>query len=149
MWVRRDGDGIDSIALTGARAGAVEDVLLPHDEAALMVLGAMATGGSQAHLYVCSVSEDREDLRLVVCLRGADGAVRVEGRASMVADTLYARTRAALLAMAKSARDAGRQDEARHWSVLARRLLMTRRQANRGSSVRAMAGGLPTLGCRR
>ncbi|HZX36740.1 MAG TPA: hypothetical protein VFF37_00100, partial [Streptomyces sp.] len=67
---------------------------------------------------------------------------------SSVADTLYGRTRAAMLTAGQLSRVSGQDDEAAHWGALARQLLLAKRSARRGRSVRAVSGGLPTLGKR-
>ncbi|MFC7912520.1 hypothetical protein [Streptomyces sp. NPDC057386] len=148
MWVRREDEHAVLVALAPARGARPEEVLLPCDAALLILLGRIALGSSRAGLYAAHLDEEDPDRRLVLCARGAPGAVRVRGAVSSVADTLYGRTRAAMLAAGALRRASGRDDEAAHWGTLARQLLLAKRSARRGRSVRAVSGGLPTLGRR-
>lgn len=70
MWVRRDRDCINMVALTTARAAAVEEVLLPDDEPTLLALGAIATGHSHSRLYARPLTQAAGDARLVACAQG-------------------------------------------------------------------------------
>ncbi|MFF3402162.1 hypothetical protein ACFYW6_27065 [Streptomyces sp. NPDC002659] len=150
MWVRRDGMRLDIVSLAPAREARTDFVLLPCDEEVLVLLGQIAACGSRASLYVTHLNP-AYDKRLVLCGRRATGAVRVHGSVPMVRDRLYTRTRTAMLNVASVHRTAGRSDAAVVWSALARRILVAKRTANKagkGRSVRAVSGGLPTLGLR-
>ncbi|MEY9839481.1 hypothetical protein [Streptacidiphilus sp. EB103A] len=143
MKVQRNAGVITAAALGGAHAAGLEGVLMPDDEPTLLALVAIATGSSRAHLYVRPAGNEGH---AVLCVRGPAGAVPVTGQVSMAADVLFARTRSAVLALAVMSREAGRQAEADRWRALGRQMLAARREANRGHSVRALNGGLPTLG---
>ncbi|MFD7919678.1 hypothetical protein ACFV3R_10675 [Streptomyces sp. NPDC059740] len=148
MWVRREDEHTVLVALAPARGTRPEEVLLPCDAALLILLGRIALGNSRAALYAARLDEEDPGRRLVLCARGAPGAVRVHGAMSSVADALYARTRAAMLTAGALLRASGQGDEAAHWGTLARQLLLAKRSARRGHSVRTVSGGLPTLGKR-
>jgi Shikimate dehydrogenase substrate binding domain len=146
--VRRAEDGQLVAASTQAAPGAViEQVLLPSDWDTLVGLGRIAVGESRARLYLTTHGAP-EPGQLVLCLRGAEGAVRVQGPLAPIADALGGRVRAAVLRMTALYRAAGRIDEARRWRALGRRMLKARRAARTGRSVRTASGGLPTLGKR-
>ncbi|MDX3067594.1 MULTISPECIES: hypothetical protein [Streptomyces] len=125
-----------------------EDVLLPCTWPELEGLAEIAVGRSRARVYVRDLGGAEPDRRMVLCLRGAAGAVRVEGPLAPFAEVLAARVRAAVLRAAAVHREAGRQAEAQVWRARARRILKDGRAARRGGSVRATSGGLPTLGGR-
>ncbi|MFB0620274.1 hypothetical protein [Streptomyces sp. AGS-58] len=127
---------------------ALEDVLLPCTWPELERLAQIATGLTRARVYVTDLGAAEPDRRLVLCLRGAPGAVQVEGPLTPVAEVLTARTRAATLRVAALHREAGRPEEAQLWRARARRILKDGRAARRGRSVRATSAGLPTLGRR-
>ncbi|MFD7556486.1 hypothetical protein ACFV9E_18350 [Streptomyces sp. NPDC059835] len=127
---------------------ALEDVLLPCTWPELDGLAAIATGLSRARVFVRDLGGADPDRRLVLCLRGAPGAVRVEGPVAAVAEVLAARARAAALRTAAVHREAGRAEEAKVWRARARQILKDGRAARRGRSVRASSAGLPTLGRR-
>ncbi|MBV9025593.1 MAG: hypothetical protein JO362_17780 [Streptomycetaceae bacterium] len=146
VWIRWKGERIDLISLAPARGAQTEHALLPYDAELLTQLGRIALGGSRTSLYAARLTEDGADRRLVLCPRGSAGAVRIRGAVSSVADTLYGKTRAAILTAGQLRRALGHQDEAKQWSALARQLLMAKRSARRGRSVRTVSGGLPTLG---
>lgn len=76
------------------------DVLLPCAWPELEGLAKIAVGLSRARVYVRDLAEDEPDGRLVLCLRGALGAIQVQGPLAPVADVLAARTRAAMLRVA-------------------------------------------------
>lgn len=126
----------------------LEDVLLPCTWPELERLAQIATGLSRARVYVTDLGAVESDRRLVLCLRGAPGAIRVEGPLAPVVEVLTARTRAAALSVAAIHREAGRPEEAQLWRARARRILKDGRAARRGRSVRATSAGLPTLGRR-
>lgn len=128
-----------------AKGAVAEQALLPADLEALQVLGAVAVGQSRAHLFAVVLPGDGNE-RVVLCLCGTVGAVRVGGSVALFAEVLKARTRAALLRGAQDHRQAGRSDEAAAWSAAARGVLLAGRRAGRGSSVRAVSGGLSALG---
>ncbi|WP_127455069.1 hypothetical protein [Streptomyces sp. B29(2018)] len=107
----------------------LQEVLLPCAWPELERLAGIATGRSRARVYVRGLGEAGPEQLLVLCLRGAGGAVRVEGPLAPVAEVLAARARAAALNVAAVHREAGRA-------------------ARRGRSVRAASAGLPTLGRR-
>ncbi|MFE2640842.1 hypothetical protein ACFXKF_40045 [Streptomyces scopuliridis] len=125
-----------------------QDVLLPCAWPELEGLAKIAVGLSRARVYVRALAEDEPDGRLVLCLRGAPGAIQVQGPLAPVANVLAARTRAAMLRVAAVHREAGRPEEAQAWRARARQLLKDGRAARRGRSVRATSAGLPTLGGR-
>ncbi|MEV7156950.1 hypothetical protein AB0N77_20350 [Streptomyces misionensis] len=129
-----------------------QEVLLPSMWPELERLAEIATGRSRARVYVRDLGDAGPERRLVpclvLCLRGADGAVRVEGLVGSVAEVLAARARAAVLTVAAVHREAGRPQETRVWCARARQILKDGRAARRGRSVRAASAGLPTLGHR-
>lgn len=145
MWVRRDGELLDLVSLAPARDTQADQVLLPCDPELLIQLGKISLGNSRAGLYAVRLAEGA-DRRLVLCRRGVEGGVRISGAVPSIADPLYGKTRAAMLAAGRERRAAGDQDEAGQWSAMARQLLMTKRSTRRGRSVRTVSGGLPTLG---
>ncbi|MFH9742660.1 hypothetical protein ACH4MA_33855 [Streptomyces roseolus] len=126
----------------------LQEVLLSCTWPELERLAGIATGASRARVYVRDLGGAGPERRLVLCLRGADRAVRVEGPVGPVAEVLVARCRAAALDVAAVHREAGRPQEARLWRARARRILKDGRAARRGRSVRAASAGLPTLGRR-
>jgi hypothetical protein len=146
--VRREGGRVRAASWRPAPHTVLEDVLLPCLWPELERLAQIATGLTRARVYVTGLGAAEPDRRLVLCLRGAPGAVRVEGPMAPVAETLTARTRAAVLRVAAVHRDAGRAEEAQLWRTRARRILKDGRAARRGRSVRATSAGLPTLGRR-
>ncbi|MFF8601871.1 hypothetical protein ACF065_27625 [Streptomyces sp. NPDC015232] len=148
MWVRREDEHAVLVAFAPARGARPEEVLLPCDAALLTLLGRIALGSSRAGLYAARLDEEGAGRRLVLCARGAPGAVRVRGAVGSVADTLYGRTRAAMLTAGALLRASGQDDEAALWGTLARQLLLAKRSTHQGRSVRAVSGGLPTPGKR-
>ncbi|MFE9620416.1 hypothetical protein [Streptomyces sp. NPDC006384] len=126
----------------------LQEVLLPSTWPELERLAEIPTGRSRARVYVRDLGEAGPERRLVLCLRGADGAVRVEGPVGSAAEVLAVRARAAALDVAAVHRAAGRAQEARLWRARARQILKDGRAARRGRSVRAASAGLPTLGHR-
>ncbi|WP_331746182.1 hypothetical protein OG923_34585 (plasmid) [Streptomyces halstedii] len=118
------------------------EVLLPCTWPELERLAGIATGTSRARVYVRSLGEAGAGQLLVLCLRGAGGAVRVEGPLAPVAEVLAARARAAVLNVAAVHCAAGREEEARLWRAWARRILKDGRAARRGG-----AYGPPRPGC--
>ncbi|MEV3998984.1 hypothetical protein ACFYPK_28520 [Streptomyces halstedii] len=104
-----DGTGWPAIGVrvhrgdTGPRAASwrpvpravLREVLLPCRWPELERLAEIATGTSRARVYVRSLGEAGAEQLLVLCLRGAGGAVRVEGPLAPVAEVLAARARAA------------------------------------------------------
>nr|WP_228873948.1 hypothetical protein [Streptomyces halstedii] len=125
----------------------LEYVLLPCTWAELEGLARIAVGQSRARVYVRELGAP--GTLLVLCLRGAPGAVRVEGPLSPVAELLAARARAAALGVAAVHRAAGRTGQAQVWRSRARQILKARCFARRGRSVRTASAGLPSLGHRR
>ncbi|MFD7013980.1 hypothetical protein [Streptomyces sp. NPDC059928] len=146
MWVRREDEHVDLVSLAPARGAHPEEVLLPCDSELLIQLGKISLGSTRARLYAVRLTDDGVDHRLVLCQRGSDGAVRVSGAVSSIAEPLYGKTRAAMLASGQEQRAAGNQEEAVQWSAMARQLLMAKRARRRGHSLRTVSGGLPTLG---
>jgi hypothetical protein len=146
MWVRWDHEGLDLVSLAPARGTKADQVLLPCSPELLIQLGKISLGGSRAGLYAVRLTEDGADHRLVLCQRGWEGSVRISGAVPSIAEPLYRKTRAAMLAAGREQRAAGNQDEAAQWSAMARQLLMAKRASRRGRSVRTVSGGLPTLG---
>jgi hypothetical protein len=134
------------VSLAPTRGAQPEQALLPCAAELLMQLGRIALGSSRADLYTARLLEEDADRRLVLCPRGSAGAVRIHGAVSSVADTLYGKTRAAMLAADQIQRTAGSTDEAAQWGDMARQLMTAKRSARRGRSVRTVSGGLPTLG---
>lgn len=147
--VRREERRPLSASWRPARWTVLEDVLMPCTWPELEGLAEIAVGLSRARVYVRDLGGAEPDRRLVLCLRGAAGAVRVEGPLTPVAEVLAARARAAALRVAAVHREADRQAEAQAWRARARRILKDGRAARRGRSVRAASGGLPTLGGRQ
>ncbi|MEV4191031.1 hypothetical protein [Streptomyces toxytricini] len=145
--VRREGHSLRAASWRPAPYAAAEDVLLPCTWPELEGLARIAAGQSRARVYVRGL-DDAGPL-LVLCLRGAPGAVRVDGPLSPVAETLTARARAAVLRVAAVHREAARAEEAQVWRARARQILNDRRAARRGRSVRTASAGLPSLGQRR
>ncbi|MDP5315665.1 hypothetical protein [Streptomyces poriferorum] len=145
--VRREGRGLRAASWRPAPYTVLEDVLLPCTWAELEGLARIAVGQSRARVYVRELA-DAGPL-LVLCLRGAPGAVQVEGPLAPVAEPLAARTRAAVLRVAAVHRAAGRTGQAQVWRARARQILKARRSARRGRSVRTASAGLPSLGHRR
>lgn len=145
LWAGWEGRELRHAWWHPAKGAVAEQALLPADLEALQVLGAVAVGQSRARLFA-GVLPEAGDERVVLCLRGTVRAVQVRGSVALLAGTLKARTRAALLRGAQEHRQAGRSDEAAAWSAAARGVLLAGRRAARGSSVRAVSGGLPTLG---
>ncbi|MEU9189887.1 hypothetical protein AB0D14_36210 [Streptomyces sp. NPDC048484] len=148
MWVRWESGRLDLVSLAPARDAQADQVLLPCDPELLIQLGKVSLGSSQAGLYAVRLAQEGADRRVVLCRRGLESAVRISGTGSSIADPLYGKTRAAMLAAGREQRAAGKQDEAAQWSAMARQLLMAKRSARRGRSVRTVSGGLPTLGKR-
>lgn len=146
MWVRWEGERLDLVSLAPARDVKADQVLLPCSPELLLQLGKISLGSSRAGLYAMRLTEDGADHRLVICQRGLEGAVRISGAVSSIAEPLYGKTRAAILAAGREQRAAGNHDEASQWSAMARQLLMAKRASRRGRSVRTVSGGLPTLG---
>ena len=126
----------------------LEDVLLPCTWPDLECLADIATGRSRARVYVRGLDAADPDRRLVLCLRGAPGAVRIEGPLAPVSELLTARTRAVTLHIAAVHREAGRPEQAQLSRAWVRRILKDGRVTRRGRSVRAALAGLPTLGQR-
>lgn len=146
MWVRWEDKRLDLVSLAPSRGTQAEQILLPCAPELLIQLGKISLGGSRAGLYAVRLVLQGMDRRLVLCRRDLEGAVRISGAVSSIADPLYGNTRAAMLAAGREQRDAGSQDEAAQWSAMARQLLMAKRASRRGRSVRTVSGGLPTLG---
>ncbi|MFD7089897.1 hypothetical protein ACFV94_19165 [Streptomyces sp. NPDC059896] len=146
MWVRWDGERLDLVSLSPTRGATADQVLLPCSPELLIQLGKISLGGSRAGLYAACLTKDGADHRLVLCQRGWEGAVRISGAVSSIAEPLYGKTRAAMLAAGREQRNAGNQAGAAQWSAMARQLLMAKRASRRGRSVRTVSGGLPTLG---
>ncbi|HEY9332008.1 MAG TPA: hypothetical protein VIS09_27845 [Streptomyces sp.] len=146
MWVRREGEHVELVSLAPTRGAHPEEVLLPCDSEPLIQLGKISLGSSRAGLYAARLTDDGSDHRLVLCQRGWEGAVRISGAVSSIAEPLYGKTRAAMLAVGREQRVAGNRDEAVQWSAMARQLLMAKRARRRGRSIRTVSGGLPTLG---
>ncbi|MER8120658.1 hypothetical protein [Streptomyces sp. NPDC094031] len=126
----------------------LRELLLPCAWPELERLAEIAAGGSRARVYVRDLGEAGSEEFLMLCLRGAGGAVRVYGPLAPVAEVLAARVCAAALDVAAVHREAGREEEARLWRARARRILKDGRAARRGRSIRAASAGLPTLGRR-
>ncbi|MDX3695031.1 hypothetical protein PV726_32775 [Streptomyces europaeiscabiei] len=148
LWVGREDRSPRAASWRPAPRVVQEDVLLPCTWPELERLAEIATGLNRARVYVRDLGGTEPDRRLVLCLRGAPGAVRIEGPLAPVAETLAARARAAALRVAAVHREAGRPEEAQAWRARARRILKDGRAARRGRSVRATSAGLPTLGRR-
>ncbi|MFF8992613.1 hypothetical protein ACF09H_22290 [Streptomyces sp. NPDC014983] len=146
--VRRENVGLRAALWRSAPRAVLQEVLLPCTWPELERLAEIATGRSRARVYVRGLGEAGPEQLLVLCLRGAVGAVRVDGPLAPVADVLATRTRAAALNVAAVHREAGREEEARLWRARARRILKDGRAARRGRSVRAASAGLPSLGRR-
>lgn len=146
--VRREDRSPRAASWRPAPRAVLEDVLLPCVWPELEGLAQIATGLNRARVYVRDLGGAEPDRRLVLCLCGAPGAVRVEGPLAPVAEILAARTRAAALRVAAVHREADRPEEAQLWRARARRILKDGRAARRGRSVRAVSAGLPTLGQR-
>ncbi|MFJ8752113.1 hypothetical protein ACIREO_22695 [Streptomyces sp. NPDC102441] len=146
MWVRWDGGRLDLVSLAPTRDAQADQVLLPCDPELLIQLGKISLGRSRAGPYAVRLVQEGTDHRVVLCRRGSEGAIRISGTGSSMADPLYAKTRAAMLAAGREHRAEGNQDEAAQWSAMARQLLMTKRLSRRGRSIRTISGGLPTFG---
>lgn len=146
MWVRWEGKRLDLVSLAPARDAKADHVLLPSSAELLLKLGKISLGTSRAGLYAVHLTQDSADHRLVLCQRGWEGAVRISGAVSSIAEPLYGKTRAAILAARREQRAVGNHNEAAQWSAMARQLLMAKRASRRGRSVRTVSGGLPTLG---
>jgi hypothetical protein len=146
--VRREDRSPRAASWRPAPRAVLEDVLLPCTWTELEGLAEIAVGLSRARVYVTDLGGAEPDRRLVLCLRGAPGAVQVEGPLTPVSEVLAARTRAATLRVSAVHREAGRPEEAQLWRARARRILKDGRAARRGRSVRAVSAGLPTLGRR-
>ncbi|MFE0857285.1 hypothetical protein [Streptomyces mutabilis] len=144
--VRREDAGPKAASWRPAPRAVLQEVLLPCTWPELERLAEIATGRSRARVYVRDLGEAGPEQLLVLCLRGASGAVRVDGPLAPVAEVLTARARAAALDVAAVHREAGRPQEARLWRTRARRILKDGRAVRRGRSVRAASAGLPTLG---
>ncbi|MEU9190320.1 hypothetical protein AB0D14_38540 [Streptomyces sp. NPDC048484] len=146
LWVRWDGERVDVVSFAPARGAQADQILLPCAPEILIQLGRISLGGSRASLYATRLVPGSEDRRLVLCPRGTEGSVRIRGTVSSATDALYGKTRAAMLAVGQTRKVSGHPDEAAQWRALARQLLMAKRAIRRGHSVRAVSGGLPTLG---
>lgn len=146
--VRREDRSLRAASWRPAPRAVLEDVLLPCTWPELERLAAIAAGVHRARVYVRDLGAAEPDRRLVLCLRGAPGAVRVDGPLAPIAGTMAAKTRAAALRVAAVHREAGRPEEAQLWRARARRILKDGRAARRGRSVRSASAGLPTLGRR-
>ncbi|MFI1225926.1 MULTISPECIES: hypothetical protein [Streptomyces] len=144
--VRRESQRLRAGAWRPAPHMVQEDVLLPCTWAELEGIARIAVGQSRARVYVRELVDGGP--LLVLCLRGAPGAVLVEGPLSSLAEPLTARARAAVLGVAAVHRADGRVEEAQVWRALARQILKARRSARRGRSVRTASAGLPSLGRR-
>ncbi|WP_331750684.1 hypothetical protein OG215_36100 (plasmid) [Streptomyces globisporus] len=146
--VRRErGGGLRAASWGPGPSVVLVDVLLPCTWPELEGLARIAVGRSRARVYVRELATPGP--LLVLCLRGAPGAVRVEGPLSPMAELLAARVRAAVLGVAAVHRGAGRTEQAQAWRSRARQILKARRSARRGGSVRTASAGLPSLGHRR
>ncbi|MEV6680727.1 hypothetical protein AB0N09_28255 [Streptomyces erythrochromogenes] len=146
--VHREGRSPRAASWAPAPHAVQEDVLFPCTWPELKGLAQIAAGLSRARVFVRDLGSAAPDRRLVLCLRGAPGAVRVDGPAAAVAEILAARTRAATLCVAAVHREAGRPEQAQVWRARARQILKDGRAARRSRSVRATSAGLPTLGRR-
>ncbi|MER6717126.1 hypothetical protein [Streptomyces sp. NPDC000877] len=146
--VRREDSSLRAASWQLAPHAVLEDVLLPCTWPELEPLAQIATGLARARVYVTDLGAAGPDQPLVLCLRGAPGAVQVQGRLTPIAETLTARTRAATLSVAAVHREASRPQLAQLWRARARQILKDGRAARRGRSVRATSAGLPTLGQR-
>ncbi|MDX3801077.1 hypothetical protein [Streptomyces sp. AK04-3B] len=146
--VRREDSSPTAASWRPALHAALEDVLLPCTWPELERLAEIATGLTRTCVYLTDLGAAEPDPRLVLCLRGAPGAVQVEGPLTPVSEVLTARTRAATLRVAAVHREADRPQEAQLWRARARQILKDGRAARRGRSVRATSAGLPTLGRR-
>ncbi|MGW2686214.1 hypothetical protein ACWC6I_24055 [Streptomyces sp. NPDC001414] len=146
--VHREDFGPRAASWRPAPRAVLREILLPCTWPELERLAEIATGRSRSRVYVRELGEAGPEQLLVLCLRGAGGAVRVEGPLASVAEVLAARARAAALGVAAVHRAAGREQEAQLWRARARRILKDGRVARRGRSVRASSAGLPTLGRR-
>ncbi|MET9871074.1 hypothetical protein ABZZ16_33985 [Streptomyces sp. NPDC006386] len=140
--VRRSSRSPRAASWRPAPHAVLEDVVLPCTWPELERLAQIATGWARARMYVRDLGGAEPDQRLVLCLRGAPGAVQVEGPLIPVADTLTARIRDAALRVAAVHRAAGHPQQAQLWRTRARRIL-------KGSSAPAVAGacGPPRPGC--
>lgn len=93
MWVRWEGERLDLVSLAPARGATADQVLLPCTPELLRQLGKISLGGSRAGLYAARRTKDGADHRLVLCQRGWEGAVRISGAVSSIAEPLYGKTR--------------------------------------------------------
>ena len=147
--IRREDRRLRAASWRPAPHTILEEVLLPCTWPELERLAEIATGLSRTRVYVRDLAAAEPDRRPVLCLRGAPGAVQVQGPLAAVTEILATRTRTAALRIAAVHREAGRPEEAQAWRALARRMLKDGRAARRGGrSVRATSAGLPTLGRR-
>ncbi|MFI1312493.1 hypothetical protein ACH4TS_20465 [Streptomyces albidoflavus] len=148
VWVGSGEAGLRAGSWRPSPYAVLREVLLPCAWPELECLAGIATGSSRARVYVRGLGEVGPERLLVLCLRGAGGAVRVEGPLAPVAEVLAARARAAVLNVAAVHREAGRRQEARLWRARGCRILKDGRAARWGWSVRAASAGLPALGRR-
>ncbi|WP_237277546.1 hypothetical protein [Streptomyces caniscabiei] len=77
--VRREDNNPRAASWRPAPHAVPEDVLLPCTWPELERLAEIATGRSRARVYVRALGDAGPEQRLVLCLRGAPGAVRAEG----------------------------------------------------------------------
>lgn len=150
VWARRRQGGLD-VSLAPLRDGRVEHALLPCDGETLLTLCHIGTGASRAGLYAAPLQSSRSTKLLVLCSRRDPGAVRVRGSVTNLGEILFSKARTAILKIATTYREAGDTDAAAAWVALADRALEVKRatrQASKGRSVRAVSGGLPSLGKR-
>ncbi|MER7309898.1 hypothetical protein E5082_31460 [Streptomyces griseoluteus] len=146
--IRREDQRLRAASWRPAPQAIPEDVLLPCAWRELEGLTEVAVGLSRSRIYVRELAEHELAGRLVLCLRGAPGAIQVQGPMAPVGEVLAARTRSAVLHVAAVHHAADREEDRQVWRARARQLLKASRAARRGRSVRATSAGLPTLGGR-
>lgn len=91
VQVRREDSSPTAASWRPAPHAALEDVLLPCTWPELERLAGIATGLTRARVYVTDLGAAEPDPRLVLCLRGAPGAIQVEGPLTPVAEEVTGR----------------------------------------------------------
>lgn len=148
MWVRRKGEHAVLVTLAPARGAGPEEVLLPCDAALLILLFGGSPSAAAGPPGTPRAWTKKTPTGGWCCARGAHPA-RSGSAARSPGGRRLVRADAGGDADGRSAAaGVGAGDEAAHGGTPARQLLLAKRSARRGRSVRAVSGGLPTLGKR-
>ncbi|MFE7029100.1 hypothetical protein ACFU9Y_02240 [Streptomyces sp. NPDC057621] len=149
MRIRWNGTKVAEASLIPGAPGRYTHVAMPADEKTLAAIGASVTGQSRARLYVALLVPEQGRRGLRLCVRGAPGAVRITGPVTACADFLVRQTQEAMRRVAVQRRRAGDAAQADRLQSMAAALPAAKRAGDkekRSGSVRAVSGGLPSLG---